>query len=83
MRRATTPSDRAAPTVEDSDGDPGLPGDVPYGPEGLVDLPLGGGNAPVLVGVRVADHDLLGTAPESHYSPVGVDGQQGPEGRTD
>ena len=83
MRRATTPSDRAAPTVEDSDGDPGLPGAVPYGPEGLVDLPLRRGDPAVLVGGRLADHDLLGTASESHYSPVGVDGQQGPEGRTD
>ena len=83
MGGTATPADGAAPPVEDPYGDAGLVGDLPDRPQGLVDLPLRRGDPAVLVGVRVADHHLLGTAPEVHDPPVGLYGEERPEGRAD
>ena len=80
---AATPANGAAAPVEYPDWDACLVGDLPDGPQGLVDLPLRCGDATVLVGVRVADHDLLGAAAQVHDPPVGIDGEQCPEGRAD
>ena len=83
MGGTATPADGAAPPVEDPYGDAGLVGDLPDRPQGLVDLPLRRGDTAVLVGVRVADHDLLGAAPQFHDPPVGLEGEECPEGRAD
>ena len=81
--RPAAPADGSTPAVEHPDGDPGVRRDVPDGPEGLVDFPLGGSDPAVLVGIGVADHDLLGAAPQVDDLPVGLDGEQGPQGGAD
>ena len=48
-----------------------------------MDLPLRGGDAAVLVGVGVADHHLLGPAPQLDEAPVGLHRQQLPQHRPD
>ena len=49
--------------------------------QGLVDLPLRGGDAAVLVGVRVPDHHLLHIVAKAHQLAVGLVGQQVPQHR--
>ena len=76
VRRAAAASDRPAPAVEQAQPH-AVPGrDVAQRALGLVDLPLGRGDAGLLVRVGVAEHHLLHVAAQLHDQPVRRVGQQ-------
>jgi hypothetical protein len=73
--RAAAAADRAAAAVEQPQPH-AVPGrHVAQRPLRLVDRPLAGGDAGLLVGVGVAEHDLLQVAAGPHDLPVGRQGQ--------
>ena len=68
--RPASPADGPAPAMEQPQVDPVIDRDVSHHPLRLVDLPLTGRDPADLVGVGVAEHDLLGVAPESDQLSV-------------
>ena len=58
--------------MENLDADSGMPRKVPYLNQRLVNLPLGGGDSAVLVGIGITHHDLLGVTPYFQESPIGL-----------
>ena len=66
---ASAAADGAAATVEEAEVDAALPGDLVEGAVGLPDLPGAGDHAAILVGVGVAEHDLLAAVPGSRSGP--------------
>ncbi len=75
MRGAAAAADGAAAAVEQAQPDAVAVGDVAQSALGAVDLPLGGGDAAELGGVRVAEHDLLDVAAQRDEQPVGGVGE--------
>ena len=69
--RAAAAPDRAASPVEEAKPDAVALGDVAKVALAAVDLPLARGHAGRLVGVRVAEHDLLHVTPQRDDAPVG------------
>ena len=69
--RAAAAPDRAASAVEEAEPDAVALGDVAKVALAAVDLPLARGHAGRLVGVRVAEHDLLHVTPQRDDAPVG------------
>ena len=69
-RRTAAATDRAAAAVEQPQHHAVLAGDVAQRALGAVDLPLRGGDAGVLGGVGVAEHDLLHVAARRDHPAV-------------
>ena len=67
---AAAAADGAAATVEEPQPDSGLAGGLDEVQLGAVQRPVGGQVAAVLVGVGVAEHDLLAVAARRHQRPV-------------
>jgi hypothetical protein len=57
--RAGSTADRATAPVEESQSNARVGSDLGHGFLGLVEAPLAGHDAAILVAVAVADHDLL------------------------
>ena len=81
--RAAAASDGAATAVEHRQLHAVPVAHVSQSSKGAMDLPLGGGDAAVLVGVRVADHHLLLVAAEAQQLAIGRAGEQGFHGVAD
>lgn len=79
VRGAAAAADGAAAAVEEAEPHAVAVGDVAEPPLGPVDLPLAGGDAAELGGVRVAEHDLLDVAAERDEAPVGGVGEHAVE----
>ena len=73
----TSAADGPAPAMEQPQMYSVSLGGVPHRPLGLVDLPLRGGDPALLVGIGVAEHDLLAVAPELEDLSVGGIVEQG------
>ena len=76
VARATAAADRAAAAVEETQPHAVRNGHVTQGTLRAVDRPLRGGDARLLVGVGVAEHDLLHVAAQRDEAPVGRVAQQ-------
>ena len=76
MRGAAAASDGAATAMEEAEGDVAFASDLVECAVGLVDLPRAGDHAAVLVGVGVAEHDLLLTVPRFEQGRVGFAGPE-------
>ena len=83
VRRAAAAADRAAAAVEEPQPHLVLAGDVAGGALGPLDLPLRGRDAAGLVGVGVAEHDLLHVAAGRHDLAVRRVAEQPVEDRLD
>ena len=76
MGGAAAAADGAAAAVEEAERDVALAGDLVERAVGLPDLPGAGDHAAVLVGVGVAEHDLLLMVPGFEQRLVGVAGPE-------